>query len=111
MSDERDERDAGEADFAVEVARQEERRRQGALLVLQECCQRAGAAVDGLRRAERDGLDHGFDGPAREDIYGARRTLARALRALEEAAFDPLVLSAAELAEAEDAGLDGSPFS
>ena len=37
----------------------------------------------------------------------------RALRALEEAAFDPLVLSAAELAEAEavDTGLDESPFS
>jgi hypothetical protein len=98
----RDERAEGEAEFAVTVARQEERRRQGALLVLRECCQRAGAAVDGLRRAQRDGLDHGFDGPAREDLYGARRALARALRALEEAAFDPLILSAAEPAAAED---------
>jgi hypothetical protein len=37
---------------------------------------------------------------------------AQALRALEEAAFDPLVLSAAEVAEAEAGdGLDESPFS
>jgi hypothetical protein len=81
----RDERAEDEAEFAVAVARQEERRRQGALLVLRECCGRAGAAVDGLRRAERDGLDRGFDGAAREGIFGAKRALARALRALEEA--------------------------
>ena len=109
-------RDEGEeeADFAVTVARQEERRRQGALLVLQECCQRAGAAVEDLRRVERENLNRGlegFEGAARERVYGAKRTLARALRALEEAAFDPLVLNAAELAEAEGDGLDGSPFS
>jgi hypothetical protein len=107
----RDEHAEGEAEFAVEVARQEERRRQGALLVLQESCLRAGAAVEGLRRAEREGSDRGFDAPTREDIYGAKRTLARALRALEEAAFDPLVLSAAELAEAGEDGAGESPFS
>src|SRR5262245_26546654 len=107
----RDERAEDEAEFAVTVARQEERRRQGALLVLRECCRRAGAAVEGLRRAEREGLEVGFDGPAREQNSGSKRRLARALRALEEAAFDPLVLSAAELAEAEDAGLDERPFS
>jgi hypothetical protein len=95
----RDERAEGEAEFAVTVARQEERRRQGALLVLRECCSRAGSAVDDLRQAERDG---GFDGPGRLQVSGARRELARALRALKEAAFDPLILSAAELAEAED---------
>jgi hypothetical protein len=45
-------------------------------------------------------------------VSGARREVARALRALEEAAFDPLILSAAELAEAEeDGGLGESPFS
>jgi hypothetical protein len=81
------------------------------LLVLQERCRRAGAAVAALRRAEREGLEVGFDGPAREQLYGSKRRLARALRALEEAAFDPLVLSAAELAEAGDEGLGETPFS
>ena len=106
-------RDEGEeeADYAVTVARQEERRRQGALLVLQECCRRAGAAVGELRRVEREQVERGFDAPGGERVYGAKRRLARALRALEEAAFDPLVLSAAELAEAEAAGDPGeSPF-
>jgi hypothetical protein len=42
------------AAFAISLARQEERRRQGALLVLRECCQRAGEAVEALRRAERE---------------------------------------------------------
>jgi hypothetical protein len=102
----------GDTEFAVALARQEARRRQGALLVLQDCCRRAGAAVGELRRAERDGFDCAFDDPARERIHAARRRLAGALRALEEAAFDPLVLSAAELAEAEEEGdLDESPFS
>jgi hypothetical protein len=91
----------GDAEFAVDLARQEARRRQGALLVLQDCCRRTGAAVGELRRAEWDGFDRAFDGPARERIFTARQGLAGALRALEEAAFDPLVLSAAELAEAE----------
>jgi hypothetical protein len=105
-------RDEGEddAEFAVTVARQEERRRQGALLVLQECCQRAGAAVEELRRTERDQLERGFEGAVGEGVFGARRKLARALRALEDAAFDPLVLSAAELAEAEGGELGESPF-
>jgi hypothetical protein len=102
-------RDEGEAEFAVTVAHQEERRRQGALLGLRECCRRAGAAVDELRRAERAAPERGFDGRAREGIFWARRGRARALRALKEAAFDPLVLTAAELAEAED-GLEESPF-
>ena len=108
----RDEGEAeAEADYAATIARQEERRRQGALLVLRECCQRAGAAVDALRRAQREELEQGVVGPARLQLYGARRRLARALRALEEASFDPLVLSAAELAEGEeDGGLDESPF-
>jgi hypothetical protein len=105
----RDDGDA-DADFAVSVARQEARRRQGALLVLRECCRRAGAAVDDLRRAEQDRLEQGFDAPDRAPLYGARRRLGRALRALEEAAFDPLVLSAAQLAEAEEDGLEESPF-
>jgi len=108
----RDEDEA--AEFAVGVARQEERRRQGALLVLQECCQQAGVAVGELRRVERERLNRGFEGfegATRERVYGARRQLSRALRALEEAAFDPLVLSAAELAEAEEDGLEESPFS
>lgn len=61
----------------------------------------------------REDLDRGFDGADRREVAWAKRRLARTLRALEEAAFDPLVLSAAELAEAEevDGGLDESPFS
>ena len=106
----RDEGEDGEAEFAATVARREERRRQGALLVLRECCRRAGRAADDLRRAEQDGLDGGFDGPVRAHVFGARRRLGRALRALEEAAFDPLVLSAADLAETEADGLEESPF-
>jgi hypothetical protein len=104
---EQEEEDAG---FAATVARREGRRRQGALLVLSECCRRAGAAADDLRRTEQDGLDLGFGGPPRGRVRGAKRELARALRELEEAAFDPLVLSAAELAEAEELGPEGSPF-
>jgi hypothetical protein len=105
-------RDEGEddAEFAVTVARQEERRRQGALLVLQECCRRTGAAVEELRRAERADAERGFGGIGRPEVSGAKRRLARALRALEEAAFDPLVLSAAELAQAEEGGWEESPF-
>jgi hypothetical protein len=75
----RDEDEAGaEADYAVTVARQEERRRQGALPVLRECCWRTGAAVGELRQAERKGLDRAYDGPVRERIFAARRRLARA---------------------------------
>ena len=104
-------RDEGETEFAVSVARQEARRRQGALLVLRECCHQARRAADALRRAEQERLERGFDAPDREQVFGARRQLARALRALEEAAFDPLVLSAAQLAEAEEEdGLEESPF-
>ena len=79
--------------------------------MLQECCRRTGAAVEALRRAERADLERGFGGIGRPEISGAKRRLGRALRALEEAAFDPLVLSAAELAEAEADGLGKSPFS
>jgi hypothetical protein len=106
-------RDEGEddAECAVTVARQGERRRQGAPLVLRERCRRTGAAVEELRRAERAGLERGFGGAGGAEISGAKRRLGRALRALEEAAFDPLVLGAAELAEAEADGLGESPFS
>jgi hypothetical protein len=77
--------------------------------VLQEHCRLVGEAVDGLRRAERGGPDRGLGWPARGEIAGARRRLARALRELEEAAFDPLVLSAAELADAEALGPEARP--
>ena len=80
-------RDDGDddADFAVSVARQEARRRQGALLVLRECCHRAGRAADELRRAEQERLERGLDALVHEPVLGARRRLARALRALEAA--------------------------
>jgi hypothetical protein len=79
--------------------------------VLQDCCRRTGASVGELRRAEREGFDRAFNGPARERLYAARSAPAGALRALE-AAFDPLVLSAAELAETAEAAGDAgeSPF-
>ena len=54
----------------------------------------------------RTASSRGFGAPDRAPLYVTRRRLARALRALEEAAFDPMVRSAAELAEAEEAGAD-----